>query len=425
MNSKSTPPDDPLAPSSRCRRLNPGVDTKQGLYVAYWMVRSRRTFWNPALERAAAWARLLGQSLLVCEPLDWSRQLDSRRSHRFFLDGMVSNARRLSYAGVLYHPHVAAVETNRFAGDDMAGASDPMETTRPAASSNRATDSDGLLEAVARRASVWVTDLYPAADTGDLSHLTRGRALAIPAEAVDGERLDPDLPTLLDSTDPALNFDGTAEARLRERMVELLRALPSRNPLAKFYETHLQAVLPHITNRWPAADGMLLAGDLEALASLPVGAPEPFPSARGGSDAGFEHWRRIIGALTGADSDGTLKETAAPSDAFGVDAEADETFFQSLPLPALLHTAPEAPSATELLGYYLSAGHLSGYQVLVEALRHSAWTPDRLRPGAGSPLEWWGLPTSVARLVETFVVQRERALDRDLRRAEAALEASS
>ncbi|MEZ4649491.1 MAG: hypothetical protein R3E97_12055 [Candidatus Eisenbacteria bacterium] len=281
-----------------------------------------------------------------------------------------------------------------------------------------------LLVAVARRASVWVTDFLPASDTGDLSHLTQGAGLAVPAEAVDGERLDPAPPPNVNTNVSERDLANQAGARIRGSLVELLRAFPNRNPLAKFYETHLQAVLPHITNRWPAADGMLLSGDPAALATLPLGMPEPFAAARGGSDAAFEHWRRIIERLSGADSTGTPRADE-PSDGFDPAEIPSESPFGSSALPELLRTAPDAPSALELLGYHLAAGHLSGYQVLVEALRHTGWTPERLRPEAGPGLEWWGLPTEIARLAQAFVVEREEALDHERRRAEAALEANS
>lgn len=389
---------------ARVRHLNPPRSPGEGLYVAYWMVASRRTFWNPALERAARWARHLGQSLLVCEPLRRSGEGGQYRSHRFLLDGMVSNARRLAYAGVPYHAFVES--------DDV------PET--------------GLLEAVARRASVWITDYHSSTDLGDYSHLTRGAGLPIRAEAVDGESV---IGATAAGSESAPDLEAFRSC-FRTALLESLQSFPSRNPLAKFFETQLQTVLPHIAGPWPGADGVLLSGDPERLSALALSAPPPFPEARGGSDAAFESWRGLIGDLSGADSDGTPKHRGAPrskhsgppttgsvepetrstevvaSRAVGTGgADASGSSAASLSggraLPQLLADAGAHPDRQTLLAYHLAAGHLSSFQVLAESLRHCRWTPSKLAvtPGAGE--DWWGLPSAIAKLLDTFVVQRE------------------
>ena len=363
---------------ARIRPLNPSVDLHDGLYVAYWMVASRRAFWNPALERAAHWSRVLGQSLLVCEPLRRKDDGGQLRMHRFLLDGMLSNARRFAYAGVLYHPFVESEDCRE----------------------------EGLLEAVARRASVWVTDRHASTDLGDSSHLVRGARLPIRAEAVDGECIAPDLEGNSGAHDRA-DINRFHE-QFRPGLLESLRRFPARNPLAKFFETHLQAVLPHITGPWPAAEGLLLSGAPDAIGKLGLSGPPAFPDARGGSDAAFESWRELIGELSGADSDGTPR--AAPAAVSGHERPAVPDRPPAIggrDLAVALRDEVERPERYSLLGYHLAAGHLSSYQVLVECLRHCRWTPEKLGPSGSPAREWWGLPDPVADLLETFVVRRD------------------
>src|SRR5262245_25434548 len=57
-------------------------------HVLYWMIASRRTRWNPALQLAVSRARELGLPLLVFEPLRAGHRWANARSHRFVMDGM-------------------------------------------------------------------------------------------------------------------------------------------------------------------------------------------------------------------------------------------------------------------------------------------------------------------------------------------------
>ena len=98
------------------------------------MTSARRTRSNFALERAVALAREHHKPLVVLEALrvgyDWAND----RLHRFVIDGMAENARRLAGTPVTYLPFV-----ERTAGGGK-----------------------GLLRALAKSAAVVITDDYPA-----------------------------------------------------------------------------------------------------------------------------------------------------------------------------------------------------------------------------------------------------------------------
>ncbi len=312
-----------------------------GLYVAYFMTSARRGFWSHGLQHAANWSRELGVSLLVCETV---RHLgtSSVEGHRFLLGGMRATEQRLSLAGVLYHPYV----------EPEAGVM------------------NGLLGALARRASVLVLD-DPAALTEDEEFPEDLRV-----EAVDGYGL---LPLRADSR--------RTEVRraTRSDLDSVLRDFPARNPLAKFHEHHLQAVLPHITTRWPRASGMLLAGDPAELSKLGIEGGDDKHGVEGGSKAAFENWRELLVGLV----------------------PQGKTYGQG---PGRIHVSDDGFDSETLierrqrLGRHLSHGHISRHQIVAETLRHCGWTPNSV-PSEPTDSSLWGLPTVMESLFDELIYE--------------------
>ena len=133
-----------------------------GEWVLYWMTTARRSRFNFALERAAGWARQLARPLIVLEALRCDYPWASDRLHRFVVDGMAANQEAFDPRRVTYHPYV---EGQRGAGR-------------------------GLLEALAERAAVVVTDHYP---TFFVPRMVAAAADRLPVrlEVVDGNGLLP------------------------------------------------------------------------------------------------------------------------------------------------------------------------------------------------------------------------------------------
>lgn len=102
-------------------------------FVLYWMTGARRLSWNPALDRAFAWATTLQRPLLIFEPLRLGYRWASLRHHRFCADGMEEHARLLEGTPIGYFPYL-----------------------EPQAGEGR-----GLLDALTQRAGVVVTDDAP------------------------------------------------------------------------------------------------------------------------------------------------------------------------------------------------------------------------------------------------------------------------
>ncbi|WP_437314599.1 deoxyribodipyrimidine photolyase [Sorangium sp. So ce385] len=247
-------------PDLRLRTRNAMPVREDGDYVLYWMIASRRTRYNFGLERAVAWSQELDRPLVVLEALRCGYRWASDRHHRFVIDGMADNARRLAAAGVLAHPYV-----------------------EPAAGAGK-----GLLGALAARACVVVTDDYPCFF---LPRMVASAARQVPVrlEQVDSNGLLP-----IRAAERVFTTARSFRIFWQRVIGEHLGAQPAADPLRKA-RLRPAAPLPRaIARRWPAASPALLGGDPAALAALPIDhtvAPVP---RRGGPEAAGEELARFV-----------------------------------------------------------------------------------------------------------------------------------
>ncbi|MEO8499178.1 MAG: deoxyribodipyrimidine photolyase, partial [Planctomycetota bacterium] len=120
-------------PQLRIRLVNALEPAAGGEYVLYWMTAARRGEWNFGLQRAVELARETKKPLVVFEALRCGYQWASDRLHHFVIQGMADNAAHFARKPVLYFPYL---EPKQGAGK-------------------------GLLEALAKRACVVVSDDFP------------------------------------------------------------------------------------------------------------------------------------------------------------------------------------------------------------------------------------------------------------------------
>ncbi|MCA9793052.1 MAG: deoxyribodipyrimidine photolyase, partial [Candidatus Eremiobacteraeota bacterium] len=120
-------------PKTRLRELNQGSIHPEGEFVLYWMIANRRSCWNFSLDRALDYARALDKPLLVLEALRLDYPWASQRLHQFVLDGMRANQAAFANSPVTYFPYL-----ERQKGEGS-----------------------GLLEWLAERAAVVITDDFP------------------------------------------------------------------------------------------------------------------------------------------------------------------------------------------------------------------------------------------------------------------------
>jgi len=218
----------------RVRTVNSAAVRDDGSYVLYWMIAARRTTWNFSLQRAAQWAASLDKPLIVFEPLRIGYPWASERLHRFVIDGMADNERRLAKTKVAYYPYVEP---------------------RP--------DADkGLLAALASQASVIVTDHFPCFF---LPRMVSAAAapLDVRVESVDGNGILP-----LGATDQVFVTAYQFRRYLQKSLAPHLSQPPLADPLGGL-NLRKASVPADILRRWPAADLKALL-TTNALKELPI-----------------------------------------------------------------------------------------------------------------------------------------------------------
>lgn len=222
---------------------------RDGAYVLYWMIGSRRTRHNPALEQAIAHSAALGVPLVVFEPLRAGYDWASDRHHRFVMDGMEDNAAACAAANVRY---VSWLEPKPGAGK-------------------------GLLEALAADAAVVVTDLTPVFFLHRMVTAAAAKLGDVRFEAVDGVGVMP-----LASSDREYTTASSFRRHLQKHLLPHLHQPSAAEPL-KAYDGEL-APVPAPFEDYPGAT---------ELAELPID-HDVKPCERGGPVAGEKLVQRAL-----------------------------------------------------------------------------------------------------------------------------------
>jgi deoxyribodipyrimidine photo-lyase len=305
-------------------------------YVLYWMIAARRTTHSFALDRALEHARALGKPLLVFEPLRRSYPHASERLHRFVVQGMAANRGRLQAAGVRYHPWVEPTDG----------------------------DGSGLIEALAARAAVVVTDHWPCLFLPRMVRAAAAR-LDVRLEAIDGNGLLP-----LSTVERDFTRAHSFRRHLHKALPPHLHHFPAADPLAG-YDLGRATLPPTVQARWPAADALL--DDPSATSELGLGGPAPV-ALEGGSEAGGAVLRTFVGERLDAYGEGRS------------------------------HPDEDASSG---LSPWLHFGHVGAHQVAAAVLDRASWSPDDLGAPSGSREGWWGLPQGPEAFLDELVTWRE------------------
>jgi deoxyribodipyrimidine photo-lyase len=322
----------------RVRLANEAPVRRDGEFVLYRIAAARRVRFNFALDRAIGLAASLRKPLVVLEELRCGGRFASARTHRFVLQGMEDNARALAKSRVLYHPYV----------EETPGAS------------------SGLLEALASRASVVVTDELPPffVPKADAEAVAR---LPVRIEAVDSCGLLP-----MRASDRPFPTAYAFRRFLQKTLPEHLDAFPEAEPLRRCVLPPAKPLAAGIRSRWPAASPARLRGD---AAGLPVDQAVSPVTLRGG-----------------------------PGEASRVLA----TFVRErLARYAEDRNHPDR-DATSGLSPYLHFGHISPHEVLAALALHEGWSPrDVASRATGSRAGWWGMGASAEAFLDQLVTWRE------------------
>lgn len=327
-------------PAIRVHQVNRAVVNPQGDYVLYWMIAARRPHFSFALEHAVEQARVLGRGLVVLEVLRCAYPWASDRLHAFVIQGMAANAAAFARTGALYVPY--------------------LEPTTGAGK--------GLLETLATRACLVVTDRFPAFFLPRMV-AAAGARLPVRLDEVDGNGLLP-----LSATERSFPTAYAFRRFLQQVLPGHLEDFPAPDPLVGALLPPVR-LAPEVTTRWPAAPVAELAADPARLAAWPIDHAVPPAPIPGGWLAAR---RRLVDFL-----DHTLRRY--PDERNHPDADAGSG-----------------------LSPYLHFGHISVHEVLAELGQREGWTPERLQAGgAGKRAGWWQLSPAAEAFLDELVTWRE------------------
>lgn len=320
-------------------RLLPSSDAPvrpSGDYVLYWMIAARRTRSSHALDHALRHARGLGRPLLIFEPLRLDYPWASVRHHAFVIDGMIDNAAVCAAAGVTYLPYVEP--------EIGAGA--------------------GLLEALASRAAVVVTDVFPGFF---LDRMVKAAAARLPVrlEAVDGNGVLP------------------------------IRAAAAPSVFAHAFRRHMQRTLPGLVDDAPSH---------EPLRDYGLGAATLPPLSRW-APTDLVALRASAVALPGLDTKVGITSTRGGAQAAA--SRLDQFLRVRLPRYADERSDPAADAASGL-SPYLHYGHLGVHEVVRAVLARDGWTPVRWAPKPNGRREgWWNASPEAESFLDELITWRE------------------
>lgn len=246
-----------MVPPTRIRRWNELDVRPDGKFVLYWMVATRRTTWNFALDRAVDLARELRAPLLILEPLGCDYPWASDRIHQFVVDGMRDNARALDGTGVGYYPYV-----------------------EPGVGVGR-----GLLAELAGHACAVVTDETP---VRFVARMVESAATHVPVrmEAVDSCGLWPLL-----ATDRVFHRAFDFRRMLQRALAEHLGRMPRARPLARVALRPFRRLPAGVATRWPCARRRWLEADDRRVEHLAIDHTVAPAGLEGGPRAGERRWR--------------------------------------------------------------------------------------------------------------------------------------
>ncbi|MDZ7696117.1 MAG: deoxyribodipyrimidine photolyase [Deltaproteobacteria bacterium] len=328
-------------PDIRVKKANEAPVNQKGEFVLYWMIACRRTSWNYGLDRAVAWAAELNKPLVILEALRTGYLWVSDRLHAFILNGMAENARSLADGPVTYYPYV---EMKTDAGK-------------------------GLLQALADKACVVVTDDFPAFF---LPRMTASIAPRLPVlmEKVDANGLLP-MRTADRVFPTAYAFRRFLQKHLPAHLVEHPKQAPFNGVRLK----RLKTLPKEILNRWPMATDDVLEPNPGTLSGFPIDHTVDITETRGG-----------------------------PAEALVLLEEFIESKLSDY---EELKNQPEA-DATSRLSPYLHFGHISAHQIFQKIIEKEEWFFDRLAPTAkGNRSGWWGMSASAEAFLDQLITWRE------------------
>jgi len=333
-----------VVPPIRISLCNNRPLNHEGDFVLYWMIANRRIDSNYSLQRAVEYSVELKKPLVIFEALRINYPWASQRFHKFVIDGMKDNANAielLGNKGVLYYPYL-----------------EPKHG-----------DQKGLLESLAKRSCVVVTDDFPAFFIPAMIRLASNQ-IPVRFEKVDSNGILP-----MRSTDRVFTTAFSFRAYLHNNLRDHLSIFPKQNPLSGIDLPKLSELPKKLTDKWPSALPILRSKDDKFLKAL--------------------------------DIDHTVKESFILGGSKAAKKSLDLFLKSNLIQYKDLGNDPDENVRSEL-SPYLHFGHISSHHVFKQIVKQEEWNPTHLSAKGGGKREgWWNMSPAAEAFLDQLITWRE------------------
>ena len=333
-----------VVPPIRISLCNNRPLNHEGDFVLYWMIANRRIDSNYSLQRAVEYSVELKKPLVIFEALRINYPWASQRLHKFVIDGMKDNANAIELEGnkgVLYYPYLEPKH-----GDQV-----------------------GLLESLAKRSCVVVTDDFPAFFIPAMIRLASNQ-IPVRFEKVDSNGILP-----MRSTDRVFTTAFSFRAYLHNNLRDHLSIFPKQNPLSGIDLPKLSELPKKLTDKWPSALPILRSKDDKFLKAL--------------------------------DIDHTVKESFILGGSKAAKKSLDLFLKSNLIQYKDLGNDPDENVRSEL-SPYLHFGHISSHHVFKQLAKQEGWNPSHLSAKGGGKREgWWNMSPAAEAFIDQLITWRE------------------
>jgi deoxyribodipyrimidine photo-lyase len=330
-----------VVPAIRVVIMNDRPIRHDGEYVLYWMTAFRRPTWNFSLERAVEWAQELGKPLVIFEALRVGYPWASDRLHTFILQGMADHAAWFQGRPVTYVPYIE----------------------------KEARQGSGLLEALAGRASVVVTDDFPCFFLPRMIQAASAK-IDVLMEKVDSNGLLP-----FRAADRVFLRAFDFRRFLQRELSPHLLQRPEPDPLFAKKLPKPIPLDPTIAKRWPMADQR----SFEDIGSLVTTLPIDHSVGVGAISGGFAQGVATMKAFIDKRLDRYADDRSEPS--------------------------MEGSSG---LSAYLHFGQVSVHQILAEIAEKESWSPQLIGSRrSGQRDGWWQMSPAAESFLDELITWRE------------------
>ncbi|MEE2758870.1 MAG: deoxyribodipyrimidine photolyase [Candidatus Thermoplasmatota archaeon] len=341
-----------LLPTERIHVLNEREINHNGDYVLYWMIANRRVHFNPSLERAIKLAEELGKPLLVFEAISTRHKFASDRIITFMVQGMLDNLEQFKAHKIRYIPWVST----------------PLQSGA------------GLLEKLAMRATIVITDSFPTYHPKHVVEQIKLR-LEVRFEAVDGNGLLP-----MSVGNHAFSTAHAFRRHMHKNFVQYWNEICEEISIPKEHELWIpddifESILDSSGVELTPLEWLWRVSQCGKIGQTALVALD------------IDHEVTAVASYSGGHSNAIVKLNRFIDD--GLDRyHTDRNDFVK---PAVSGLSP-----------WFHFGHLSTTEVVLRILQREKWNPSFIdQSRRGSRNGWWGLSEPIEAFLDQIITWRE------------------